>query len=304
MAKQDRTILVTGATGWQGGAVARQLLAEGWQVRALTRDPDRPGDGELRAAGALHVPGDLDDRPRLDAAMTDVYGVFSVQPSSGSDLPPDFRWEDELRWGTNTADAAARAGVSAFVYSSANGADNPDGLPVLDVKAAIERHIAALGLPATVIGPTSFMENFARPRIGLRDGRLKTFLAPDVPQQLIAVADIAAFAVLAFTEPDRYRGLSIDIAGDDLTPPQTAAAMSTALGTEIEYERVTLNDLQARSENVARGFNWLNSRSMKLADIPALRLLHPGLMDFASWLSKGGGTDLLARHLADAAVSQ
>lgn len=97
MAKQDRTILVTGATGWQGGAVARQLLAEGWQVRALTRDPDRPAARELRAAGALLVPGDLDDRPRLDAAMTDVYGVFSVQPSSGSDLPPDFRWEDELR---------------------------------------------------------------------------------------------------------------------------------------------------------------------------------------------------------------
>jgi uncharacterized protein YbjT (DUF2867 family) len=289
------TILVTGATGRQGGAVVRNLLAGGWRVLALTRDVSTPAALALAAAGAELVRGDLDDRAALAGWMTGCHGVFSVQASSGSALPAGFTWADEVRWGKNVADAAADAGVASLVYTSAIGAGAPTGLPALESKREIEEHIGALGLPATIIRPSSFMENYARPKVGLvQDGKLATALRPDVGQQLIALDDIAAIAVLALERPDRHAGKQIDLAGDDLTPPQIAEAISRAVGRTIPYVQVTIDDLRRRneSESVARGYAWLNERKMALADIPALRELHPGLMDFQTWLDKGGAQQI------------
>ncbi|GAB2926545.1 NmrA/HSCARG family protein [Streptomyces mayteni] len=296
MDKASQVILVTGATGTQGGAVARKLLAEGWRVRALTRDPAKPSARALTALGVELVRGDMDDPASLTGAMKGVHGVFSVQAAAGSDLPPGFVWQDEARWGVNVAEAAAEVGVETFVYTSANGADTPRGLSILEPKARIERRIAELGLPATVVRPTTFMENFVHPLVGLQGGKFTTGLKPDIGQQFIAADDIAVFVVLVFARPDEFRGRSFEIAGDELTPPETAELLSRRTGRTIEYVQVPDEALRARSEEVADGFEWMNQRKMAQADIPALRRLHPGLLDLETWLDQGG-VERITAHL-------
>jgi len=110
-------ILVTGATGRQGGAVVRHLFGRGAEVRALTRDPSTPRARALAARGVSTVQGDMDDTESLRRVMTEVYGVYSVQ---------DF-WtvgaRREIQQGKNVADAAAAAGIEHLVFSSVGGAE-------------------------------------------------------------------------------------------------------------------------------------------------------------------------------------
>src|SRR5690242_20666201 len=124
MANDNWIILVTGATGQQGGAVTRHLLAQGRRVRALTRAPDKPAARALAGQGAEVVQGDLYDRASLDRALRDVYGVFSVQ----NFWLPDVGYEGEVRQGKTLADAAKAAGVQHFVYTSVGGAERHTGL--------------------------------------------------------------------------------------------------------------------------------------------------------------------------------
>ncbi|MFC8080942.1 NmrA/HSCARG family protein [Streptomyces sp. NPDC057307] len=297
MDRASKTILVTGATGVQGGSATRKLLADGWRVRAITRNTGRPAAQALAALGVEVVKADLDDTASLAEAARGAYGVFSVQAAAGSDVPDDFEWQTEARWGKNLADAASAAGVEAFVYSSANGADTPMDLPILEAKWAIEEHIRTLGLPATVIRPTSFMENNFHPLVGLRNGKLMTALRPEVGQQLIAAEDIGAFIALAFAQPEIFRGKSLDIAGDDLTSPQIAEAISKSTGRSVEYVQIPIESLRERSEEAAKGYEWLNERKMTLADIPALRELHPGLLSFKTWLEQRGGKEKITAYL-------
>src|ERR1700737_3260600 len=117
MLNADTTVLVTGATGRQGGAVVRHLLPKGWRLRALTRNPSSHAAQELARNGVEVVQGDLDDPSSLDRALRGVYGVYSVQ---------DF-WtvgaKREVQQGKNLADVAKKAGVQHFVYSSVGGAE-------------------------------------------------------------------------------------------------------------------------------------------------------------------------------------
>ncbi|AEM81480.1 NmrA family NAD(P)-binding protein [Streptomyces violaceusniger] len=282
-------ILVTGATGQQGGATARRLLADGHHVRALTRDTTSPAAVALASAGAELVAGDLDDRASLDAAARGAHGVFSVQPTPGMPgLPAEYGPDDEVRRGRNVADAAQAAGAQLLVYASAFGADNDSGLSTLESKRRIEEHIGAIGMPATVLRPTSFMENLLHPVWGLRGGALATPYNPDTRQQFIALSDIAAFAALAFDDPDRFRSRAFDLAGDTLTPPETAAAISRATGHEVPYVHIPLDAVRAQSEEAARGIQSLNDGIYPLVDIEPLRALHPGLLTFKDWLTHHG----------------
>ncbi|HEX7234877.1 MAG TPA: SDR family NAD(P)-dependent oxidoreductase, partial [Nitrosospira sp.] len=110
----NKIIAVTGATGQQGGAVARQLLADGWKVRALTRDLSKPAAQALAQAGAVLVPGDMDSQSELEAAFQGAYGVFSVQ----NFWLPTVGFEGEIVQGKNVADAAKAAAIQHLVYSS------------------------------------------------------------------------------------------------------------------------------------------------------------------------------------------
>ncbi|MEU7858381.1 NmrA/HSCARG family protein [Nonomuraea sp. NPDC049141] len=289
-----KTIVVVGATGLQGRAVTAHLLADGWRVRAVTRDPDAAGARALALAGAELVSAEMDDVASLIAAAEGADGLFSVQPTVGSPgTPAGFSAEDEVRWGCNVADAAHAAGVRHLVYASLAGAGrhNTEKLPQNTInKWRIEQHITRLGLPATFLRPVSFMENYTG-AYHLRDGTVATAFAADVPQQIMAVDDVGVFAALAFAQPGEWIGRAVDLAGDELTPVQIAAAISEATGRPLPYVQIPIEVIAQIGEDFAYAYTWLNERGYR-ADIAFTRALHPGLLDLRAWLQRTGAAQI------------
>jgi uncharacterized protein YbjT (DUF2867 family) len=287
MADHTAPVLVIGATGQQGGATARHLLQRGRPVRALVRDPRSPAAGALRAAGASLVAGDLDDPASLREAMDGVHGVFLVLTMmAGPRISPEGVIAEERR-GKAVADLARESGVCHLVYSSINGAGARSGIPYYESKARIEEHIHALGIPATILRPVSFMDNFAtynRPL--LQDGELVVGLAvrPDLPVQLVSVRDIGAFAAIAFARPGEFLGRTVEIAGDILTPPQIAGAFSRACGLPARFRQTPIEQVRAFDPQLAQMFSFFNEHPSRLTDLPALRAEHPDLMRLETWL--------------------
>ena len=280
MSNNDKIILVTGATGQQGGATARHLLDQGWRVRALVRDPSKEAAQALSARGAELVRGDLDDRSSLDRALAGVYGVFSVQTFQGPEGAVG-----EARQGKTLADAAKAAGVQHFVYSSVGGAERKSGLPHFESKWQIEQHIRALGLPATILRPVFFMENLRSPWMGPRDGVLAVALHPTTSLQMIAAGDIGAFAALAFARPAEFMGKAIEIAGDAKTGPEVAETMTRVTGQPVRFVELPLEQLRSFNAEMADMMAWFNDHGYN-ADIPALRRLLPGLLTFEHFLRR------------------
>ena len=200
MTNNNRKVLVTGATGKQGGSVARHMLGKGWNLVALTRDPKSKAAKALLEKGVEVVQGDMEDASSLDGALRGVYGVYSVQ---------DF-WsvgaKHEVVQGKNLADAAKKAGVDHFVYSSVGGAERNTGIGHWESKWEIEKHIRKLGLPATVFRPAAFMENYYvdQVEIGILQGKLFDPVHGDKPYQTIASDDIGGFVALAFERPKDF----------------------------------------------------------------------------------------------------
>jgi uncharacterized protein YbjT (DUF2867 family) len=282
ISNRTQTILVTGATGKQGGAVARHLLAKSFRVRALSRDPSKPAARELAELGIEVVQGDLDDRRSLDRAIDGVHGAFSVG---------DF-WahgpDGEIRQGKAIADAAKAASVKHLVYASVDGAERASGLSHFETKWIIEQHIASLGIPATVLRPAFFMENFLtsfRPKPEGDKLTLAVAMKPDRPLQMVAVSDIGAVAAIAFERPDAYIGKAIGVAGDELSMPQVAEAMTRFLGRPVEFIEIPLEALRAGNKEMGDMFAWFNDHGYQV-DIPALRQTYPALLRFDTWLQE------------------
>ncbi|MFG3442319.1 NmrA family NAD(P)-binding protein [Nonomuraea sp. NPDC047897] len=269
-----RTILVTGATGNQGGAVSRALLDRGWAVRALVRDPDSAAARALAELGATLHRGDLDDPSSVRAAMTGVHGVFSVQP---------FAWTEEelareVRQGVTLADLAGELHVAHLVYSSVGGAERDTGIGHFASKAAVERHIAGLRLPATILRPVFFMTNllaYADPPGGERVIALP--FTPGQRMQLIAAEDIGHFAAEAFDDPRRWIGRQVEIAGDALTGAEIAAAYERVTGTPSRFE--------PQPTGGERMYEWFRESGYQ-ADLDTLRKEHPALLSFESFLRR------------------
>jgi uncharacterized protein YbjT (DUF2867 family) len=285
------SVLVVGATGQQGGATVRQLLERGRTVRALVRDPDSAAAKALRVAGADLVAGDLDDPASLRAAMAGVHGVFLVLTMMvGPRISAEGVAAEERR-GKAVVDLARAAGVGHLVYSSLGGADAGSGIPYYDSKARIEAHIHALGLPATILRPVSFMENFATyNRPVLTNGELVVGLAvrEDLPMQLVSVDDIGAFAAIAFERPDDFLGRTVELAGDALTPPQIAEAFGRVCDRPARFRRTPIEQVRAFDEQLARMFTFFAEHPATPCDLAALRAEHPDLMTLETWLRTTG----------------
>jgi uncharacterized protein YbjT (DUF2867 family) len=284
-------VLVIGATGQQGNATVHSLLERGWTVNALVRDAGKPGARSLSAAGARLVTGDLDDPGSLRAAMSAAHGVFLVLTMmAGPKISPEGVVAEQ-RHGKVVADLARESGIGHLVYSSLNGAGSHSGISYYESKEQIEEHIRMLGLPATVLRPVSFMENFATyNRPVLDGGELVVNLAvrPEVPMQLIAVRDIGAFAAIAFDRPGHFIGRTVEIAGDVLTPPQIAETFGRVCGLPARFHQVPIEQIRAFDPQLAQMFAFFNERPARLADLPALRAEHPNLMSLQSWLTSTG----------------
>jgi len=281
---QDKIIAVTGATGKQGGVTARHLLAKGWQVRALTRDPNKPAAQALASAGAEIVPGDMDRPEELVAAFQGAYGVFSVQnfwlPNVGS--------QGEVRQGKHVADAARAARVQHFVYTSVASSDRNTGIPHFESKWQIEQYIHSLELPVTILRPVAFMDNFLWSRERILAGEFPgRGLSPEKTLQLIAAEDIGAIVALAFERPQEFIGRTIEIAGDELTEPQIAEMFSQAIGRPVAVIAPSFpQGAQPDSESL-RMFAFFANKGYE-ADIPALRRIYPDLMTFETWVRRTG----------------
>lgn len=280
----DKIIAVTGATGQQGGAVARKLLAEGWRVRALTRDLNKPAAQELASLGAELAPGDMDNRAELEAAFQGAYGVFSVQNFWLSNVG----FDGEIRQGKNVADAAKAAGVQHLVYSSVGAAHRGMGQKHFDSKWIIEQHIQSLNVPFTILRPVAFFENLNWERAFILNGTFNAIgLRPEKERQLIAVEDIAVFVALVFANPEGYIGKTIELAGDALTESQLAETFTKVIGRPVKLSLPTGERGWGDQEEMTAMFNFFNGEAYD-ADIPTLRKLHPGLLTLEQWLRKNG----------------
>ncbi|MGV9755539.1 NmrA family NAD(P)-binding protein [Streptomyces tricolor] len=286
------TIAVTGATGTQGGATARALLAAGHRVRALTRRPDAPAAAALRALGAEVRHADFDDRASLDAALAGADALFAVTTPFGTDI------DTEVRQGTALVDAAAGARLGHVVLTSAAHADRGTGIPHYESKWAVEQHLRASGLPWTVIAPAAFMDNYAGgwSREGLDGGVFAWPMPADRPLALIPAADIGAFAALVLRRRDDFAGHRVDIASDTCTPAQIAAALTAALGRPVVHEQLPLEQVRAHSADLASMFAYFGDTGLDV-DVAGLRRAYPevGWQTFAQWAGGQEWTALRGR---------
>ena len=200
----DRTILITGVTGQQGGAVAHALQGAGFHLRGLTRKPESERAAALARQGIEIVKGDLDDEATLRRALAGAWGVFGVQNTGEAGV------EREEAQGKRLATLSREAGVEHYVYTSVGSADKQTGVPHFDNKWRIEETVRGLRFPSHVIlRPVFFMENLLAP-FSLQGSTLAWALGPDTKLQMIAVDDIGWFGARAFTrcrclEPPRDR---------------------------------------------------------------------------------------------------
>ncbi|MEO3830351.1 NmrA family NAD(P)-binding protein [Actinomadura sp. B10D3] len=294
----ETPILVTGATGKQGGATVRRLLASGRPVRALVRALEAPAAAELAAAGARLVRGDFDDPASLPPAMDGVAAVFGVPPAafgpSGSDT------DLEVTRGRALIDAAVKAGVEQVVFSTVASASTASRGS--EGKARIEEYLRDhIALP-TVLRPVRFMTNYLGAGgiglDGISQGVNRHLFPPHEPMQIIALADVAEFAALAFADPARFAGRTLELAGDAPTPVEAAAAISAATGITVRYRQLTDDEAAALSPEIAETKRRWQAGHRWHADIEALRVIHPGLRTLTDWLTESGAA-AIRTHLTD-----
>jgi uncharacterized protein YbjT (DUF2867 family) len=255
--------LVTGATGQQGGAVARALLAKGQQVRVMTRHPEKAAS--LAKAGAEVVQGDLTNQAILQMALRGVHGVFAMS------TPFEEGMEAEVRQGTMLADAAKQAGITHYVYTSVGSAHRNTGIPHFDSKWKVEQHIRQIGLPATILRPVWFMENFTTFAKPSAEGVFMLPMKPARKLAMVALKDIGEFGATAFLRPNDFLGQAIDLAGDELTMPETAAQLTHAMGRPIRFQEFPMEQVEAAmGHDLTTMFRWFNEVGYAI-DLPALK---------------------------------
>jgi len=286
MFQADKTVLVTGATGRQGGAVIRHMLPKGWKLRALTRNAEGYEAQALARHGVEVVQGDLEDPDSIARAASGAYGIYSVQ---------DF-WavgaKSEVQQGKNVADAAKKADIKHFVYSSVGGAERKTKIPHWESKWEVENYVRQLGLPVTVIRPVSFMETYYidQVEIGILKGKLADPIRGDKPYQTIATDDIGAFVALAFERPSEFIGKTLEIAGSELTNVEAAKVFSRVLGKQVKFQRIPLPVVRLLlGKEFYAMFRWFNEAGYQ-ADISALRREYPEihLHTLEEWLRTEG----------------
>jgi uncharacterized protein YbjT (DUF2867 family) len=274
---QELTVVVTGSTGKQGGAVARGLLERGHKVRAVTRDPNSSQAKSLANAGATLVAASLEDTAAITKALEGATSLFAMTtPSGGTDA--------ETRQGVAAADAAKAAGVH-LVFTSVGSANRQTGIPHFDSKYEVEKHIAKVGVRATILAPVYFMENLYFAKGQLAKGIYAAALPPTRTLAQVAVADIGAVAVRVLEDAGRFTGKRFDLASDELTGNDVVAILSRVTGRPFAYYQVPLDVIRQRmGEDGARMYEWLD-RVGYTVDRAALHREFPDVAfhDFESW---------------------
>ncbi len=248
-----RKILVTGATGQQGGAVVPNLVANGHRVRVMTRTPEKAKG--LSGPSVEVVAGDFRNPESLRKALDGVDGAFLMG------TPYEEGPAAEVAQGKAMIDACAAVDVGHVVYSSVCSANRKTGIPHFDSKHEIEEHLREAGLSFTILRPVWFMENFASPwyRPSIEKGVLSTPLRPDRPLQMVSVEDIGKIVAEMFSKPMKFVGREIDIAGDQTTMEKVVEEISRVLSLPVRYEQIPADRAEkAVGHDLARMFQWFN----------------------------------------------
>lgn len=284
----EQLIVVAGATGTQGGAVARHLLQNGWKVRALTRDPNKDAAQTLAKQGAEIFQNDLDDRAGVEKAMVGAYGAFGVQ----NFWLPNVGYAGEVNQGKLFADAAKAAGIQHLVYSSVGAAHRGMGQKHFDSKWEIEQYIHTLNVPYTILRPVAFMDNYFWSQAAISNGMFSSWgLRPDKKLQLIAADDIGGIVAAVFAEPQRFLGKTIELAGDELTEAQIAATLTKVIGRPVNIVPQQRAEGQTPTDEQMAMFQFFNGVGYD-ADIAAVRAIYPPLKNFETWLNETGWQNL------------
>ncbi len=277
-------IVVTGATGLQGGAVTRHLLAAGWAVRALTRDAASARARGLAARGAEVAQGDMDDAASLRPVFAGAYGVYSVQNPFISGP------EREVRQGTTVADVAKASGVQHLVYGSAGTGKAGTGIPSWETKLRVEAHTRTLGLPLTILRPTAFMELLTDRKFFPAVAAwhlMPALLGAARPLPWICTDDLGAIAAKAFAEPGRFAGAELTLAADVQSLDQCRALYREVLGTPPSRFPLPLwlfTRFGFAGRDLPAMWRWLRSGDVDLDTAPT-RAIHPEALTVRGWLS-------------------
>jgi len=273
-------VVLTGATGRQGGAVVRALLREGRSVRAVTRQPDRPKARALAAAGAAVVVADMEDPHSLDRAFAGAAGVFSVQSfmTSGRD--------GEVRQGRNVGDAARRARVRHLVYGSAAPGRRGTGVKSWESKLDVEDQLRELELPVTVLRPAAFMEVMTDrdfyPAVGVWHVWPK-LASWEFRVPWLACHDLGVIAAQAFADPDGYIGRDLALAAEFRSLGECRSSYAAVTGRPPRRVPMPLWLFRRFTEDTARMWEWLRDNDVDV-DPELTRSIHPEAMTVETWL--------------------
>lgn len=274
---KSATILITGATGQQGGALARDLLQKGYKVRAFTRSPEKAAD--LKQRGAEIAVGNFDDRASMEKALKGVQAAFLMG------TPYEAGVEVEERQGLNFMDAVASSGLQYLVYTSVGSAHLKTGIPHFESKWHVEERIRSLGIAHCILRPVFFMDNISASWMlpALQSGKLVMPINPETPLQSVAVSDVGRISMDAFVNSDQYKGVEIDLAGDELTMPEFCRILSEAAGKTITYEAIPVEVAEPHvGRDFALMFRWFNEVGYS-ADIAALNKKY-GMTNFRDFV--------------------
>ncbi|OGU11589.1 MAG: nucleoside-diphosphate sugar epimerase [Ignavibacteria bacterium GWB2_35_12] len=304
-----KIIAVIGATGAQGGGLARAILNDknsSFDVRAITRKVDSDKAVALKNLGAEVVYADLDNEESVKSAFAGAYGAFCV-----TNFWEHFSPEKELTQAGNMAKAAKHAGLQHVIWSTLDDTREllpiSDGrMPVLmgkynvphfDAKGEANKLFTEFGLPATLLNTVFYWDNLIYFGLGPKrgeDGKLAiTFPMGDAKLPSIAAEDIGKCAYGIFKKGNGFIGKTIGIAGGHPTGAEMASALTEALGQEVKYNAVPPDvyrsfgfpgaDEMGNMFQFKADFNdyYCGSRSLEIS-----RELNPELQDFKTWLNK------------------
>jgi uncharacterized protein YbjT (DUF2867 family) len=274
------TILVIGATGTQGGTVARRLLEAGRKVRGLTRDPKSKSALALAAKGVELFEGDLDKPELVEAAMRGVDGVYLVTDFFKNGIA------GEIRHGKLVADLCKKLEIRHLVHSSVNGADRKSGVHHFDSKGEIEEHIRALGIPATFLRPAVFMEDLTDKKYvpPASWGMMPKLVGADRPVKWVSVQDIGIAAATVFTNREAWLGKAVPLVGDEKSIAEARAIFTRVNGKKpFALPMPTFLFRRFISKDLVLMWEWLAKNSMD-GDVATTRSVVPAPLDMETWL--------------------
>lgn len=280
--KIAKKVLVTGVTGKQGGAVARNLINKNVEVFGLSRNTGTAGAKELKELGIQVLEGNLDDISSYRSYLENIDTVFFVQAMEQG-------YDNEVKQGKMFIQAVVEQGIKHLVYSSVLGADLNTGVPHFDSKNELEKFIKQNGITYTILRPASFNENFLNPEITKRilKGKLVMPLHKNVIQQFVSTNDIGKITTQVINNPDTYKNKTISIATDEKQMHEVADIFSQVLNKKITYNKLPgIITRLVMGKNLYKMFTYMNKNNFKaVEDIDALKKEFSGLGNLNQWIA-------------------